>query len=186
MDEITREDLIKVIERLKLKKMHSKSVSKLHGYLSNTYKHAIAEGICNRNIAEDVKPLLPNGSKTTRRAALSKEQVPEFLRKLDVYGGRYETIIALRLLIWTATRPKETFAAIWDEFDLDEGLWVIPVERMKQKRMHQIPLQTQAVIALRELKLITGHGAYLFPNMQTPNTLMCENTLNLAIKRPRV
>jgi integrase len=54
---------------------------------------------------------------------------------------------------------------------------------MKQKRMHPIPLQTQAVIALRELKLITGHSAYLFPNMQTPSTHMSENTLNFAIQK---
>lgn len=183
IEEITRNELISIIERLKLKNMHSKSVSKLHSYISNTFRHAIAEGICTRNIAEDVKPLLPTNSTVKHRAALRKDQLPEFLKKLEAYGGRYETIIALKLLIWTGTRPQETFAAKWEEFDLDKGLWTIPIHRMKKRRIHTITLQTQAIKALRELNKISGHSFYLFPNQQTPNTHMSENTLNIAIQK---
>jgi integrase len=183
MNDITRHDLINLTDRLKIKRLHSASVAKIHGYLTATFKHAIASGIIERNLAEDIRPLLPTGSPVKNRAALGKDQLPEFLAKLDKYQGRYETIIALKLLMWTATRPQETYAARWCEFDLDKGLWTPTIERMKKRRLHIIPLQTQAISALRELHRVTGHGAYLFPNQTKPDTHMSMNTLNFAIQK---
>ena len=38
---------------------------------------------------------------------------------------------ALELLILTATRTSETILARWEEFDVEQGTWTIPAERMK-------------------------------------------------------
>jgi integrase len=56
---------------------------------------------------------------------------------------REETSIsarALALLTLTATRTSETLEATWDEIDVDEGVWIIPSERMKGDKEHRVPL----------------------------------------------
>lgn len=53
--------------------------------------------------------------------------------------------------------------ARWNEIDLDKACWTIPSERMKLRQEHRIPLPKQALTMLKELKLVTGRGEYLFP-----------------------
>ena len=60
-----------------------------------------------------------------------------------------QTARALCFLILTAVRSGEVRGMVWDEVDLDAGLWVIPKERMKAKREHRVPLSRQAVELLR-------------------------------------
>lgn len=46
------------------------------------------------------------------------------------------------------------------EFDLDSATWNIPRSKMKMKVNHLVPLSTQAVAILTELKNVTGRGRY--------------------------
>ena len=57
---------------------------------------------------------------------------------------------ALRLTIYTAVRSNETRFAVWPEFDLDNGIWSIPAERMKAGEAHIVPLPASAVAILRK------------------------------------
>ena len=57
---------------------------------------------------------------------------------------------ALRLTIYTAVRSNETRFAVWPEFDLDNGIWSIPAERMKAGEAHIVPLPASAVTILRK------------------------------------
>jgi integrase len=182
VDLITHDQLIAVIDRMKIKGIHSKSFAKVHAYIVAVYRIAIAKRICDRNLAEDVRPLLPTGSKVVPRACLGEADLPDFMAKLAAYSGKFETKIALRLLLMTATRPQETYAARWSEFDLDAALWTIPIERMKLRRLHVVPLASQVVADLRLLYEVSGFTGFLFPNQQGSGH-MSENTLNLAIKK---
>ena len=38
---------------------------------------------------------------------------------------------------------------VWDEVDLDAGLWIVPADRMKAKKEHRVPLSRQALELLR-------------------------------------
>ncbi len=105
-----------------------------------------------------------------RMAALGWKDMPEFLRQLDDMRGQFPTIAAVRLLILTGARPGEVTRAKWSEFDLDRALWTLPIERMKKRRMHIVPLAQQAVDLLRALHPITGHHDYLFPSQRQKHT----------------
>jgi integrase len=88
--------------------------------------------------------------------------------------------IALELLKLTFVRPGNIVAAEWSEFDLDdEMMWTIPFKKLKQRafregikelkgKSHYVPLSRQAVALLRNLQVLTGQGAYLFPNAENP------------------
>ncbi|MFX5068921.1 tyrosine-type recombinase/integrase, partial [Acinetobacter baumannii] len=60
--------------------------------------------------------------------------------------------MGLQLLAMLFCRPTELREAKWQEFDLEQGLWNIPAERMKKRREHVVPLSTQAVAILKELQ----------------------------------
>ena len=61
--------------------------------------------------------------------------------------------------------------------------WRIPAERMKMGEEHIVPLCTQALELLLELKTLTGGQRWLFPNYRRPKTFMSSTTLNRALER---
>ena len=99
---------------------------------------------------------------------LQPNEIPKFFRALDKFPGYFPTKGAIRLLWLTLVRPKEVLEARWDEFDLEEGLWVIPAERMKMGQPHRVPLPTQAVEVLESIKAVTGRFDHLVPNRSDP------------------
>lgn len=121
--------------------------------------------------------------KVEHRKPLSREQIADFAKALDEYGGYRTTVIALRLMLLTFVRTVELRKAEWSEFDLDRAEWRIPAERMKMREAHIVPLSKQAVELLRELHTHTGGRAILFPNYRDPKECMTATTLNRALER---
>lgn len=109
--------------------------------------------------AGNLSHLLSKPSKITKvkhHAALDWKELPAFLdqlRKREGAGAR-----ALEFSILTAARSGEVRLATWDEIDLEEALWTVPGERMKNERDHRVPLNGPAVALLR----IVEGGDYLF------------------------
>jgi integrase len=73
--------------------------------------------------------------------------------------------------------------AEWSEFNFDTAEWRIPAERMKMREQHIVPLSTQAIAILNELKPLTGNGRYVFPGARTNGRPMSENTVNAGLRR---
>lgn len=78
----------------------------------------------------------------------------------------------------------------WLELDLIAPMWAIPSEKMKRKkseklnaRPHLVPLPTQAVSALLDLKPLTGRSRYVFPAVGDSKRPMSENTIRCALRR---
>lgn len=109
--------------------------------------------------------LLPKSSKMKRtvpRAALDYRKMHGFIVKLRAQKGLAAR--ALELQILCATRPGEAIRARWDEFDLAEGVWTIPPERMKAGVAHRVPLSGQACRLLGELPRVSDD--FLFPGLR--------------------
>lgn len=97
--------------------------------------------------------------KVKHLAALHYNDVGAFvteIRKMDTMSAK-----AIELQILTATRPGEIVGARWDEFDLDNKVWMIPAERMKANKSHEVPLVGRAVQMLKEIPHISE---FVFPN----------------------
>jgi integrase len=105
-------------------------------------------------------------------ARVSAQELPDLLRKIEVYQGAM-----------TFVRTSELIGARWEEFDLDAGRWDIPAERMKMKTPHIVPLSKQAVTLLRALHTSTGAKAVLFPGERDPKKPMSNNTILKALER---
>jgi integrase len=112
-------------------------------------------------------------------------RIGELLRAIEGYSGHVVTAHALKLAPFLFVRPGELRHAEWSEFDMEghEPHWRIPGEKMKMGEQHVVPLSKQAVALLRELKLVTGQGKYVFPSVRTRSRPMSENTVNAALRR---
>lgn len=146
------------------------------------FRYAIAIGKAERDVAADLKGAIKT-RKSTNRAHLSENELPEFFHKLATYDGESLTALALEFIILTFVRTKELRGATWDEFDIENALWRIPADRMKMDRPHMVPLSRQALEVLGAIKKISGHREHVFPNSRTPSKPMSENTMLYAMYR---
>lgn len=70
---------------------------------------------------------------------------------------------AVRLLLLTGARRNEVLSATWDQFDLNRGYWTKPAASVKQKRLHRVPLSSQALDLLRDMRSGAQSDQFLFP-----------------------
>ncbi|CAG9203785.1 Phage integrase [Burkholderia vietnamiensis] len=115
--------------------------------------------------------LLPKRSrvqKVEHHPALPYADIPDFMNELRAAEGTAAR--ALEFLILTATRTNETIGATWQEFDLDEGVWVVPAGRMKMRKEHRVPLSARA-IALVKAQQKLKRGDYVFPGARDKKPL---------------
>jgi integrase len=97
--------------------------------------------------------------------------------------GLSNTHAALRLAPHVLVRLGELRHAEWTEFDLTKNVWTIPAEKTKMRVAHRVPLTRQVLSILEGLREISGNRRYLFPAQGKRDRPMCENTINLALRR---
>ena len=71
----------------------------------------------------------------------------------------------------------------WGELDLNRAKWVIPAERTKMRRPHEVPLSRQALEIIESMRPITGIADYVFPAFHSRTKPISENTVNQALRR---
>ena len=150
--------------------------------ISSVFRYSIQTGRATYNPAADMKGALKT-RKVEHRAAISRAELPDFLKKLNAYAGDPITKLALKLIVLTFVRTGELRGARWEEFDLDQREWRIPAERMKMRSPHIVPLSPQALAVVEELKPLTGHFDLLFPSQRDQGKPISENTLLYALYR---
>ena len=95
---------------------------------------------------------------------LDVTELSAFMDALKAYPGYFSNKAALQLMLLTMARTSEIIGATWEEFDLENEVWVIPAERMKMRELHRVPLPIQAIELLGRLHAITGNSKFLFPS----------------------
>lgn len=148
-------------------------------------RYAVAHGMAERNPTADIKASDALKSvQTVNNARVEARELPELMHKINGYEGHPLTRIALQLLAHTFVRTRELIEARWDEFDLDAKEWRIPAKRMKMRTAHIVPLSSQVLTLLAELKAITGSKSpMLFPSQQGRGKGMSNNTMLYALYR---
>lgn len=156
-------------------------VKRIRTMCRDIYDYAKVTGRIDYNPLEGLHKFLESGKKENM-AHVDEKELPSLLRAIDNYPTP-DIRIGLKLLTMLFCRPSELREAQWHEFDLDEGLWNIPEERMKKRREHIIPLPTQAVHLLNELKSVRGESEYLFPSRSNPNKPKSDTVFIMALRR---
>ncbi len=117
-------------------------------------------------------------AKVVHHAALDYRQIGDFMKRLRAAEGIGAR--ALEFAILTAARSGEVRGATWAEIDLDEGVWVVPGERMKAGKEHRVALSAAAVDLLRALPRLDDCDL-VFPGAK--RRPLSDATLGAVLKR---
>lgn len=180
--EVSAHELLKALRRFE-RKGHFESAIRARSFSGRVFRYAVATLRAQHNPADILRGALTTPTVKHHAALLEPAKVGELLRAIDGYGGRVETRIALQLAPHVYLRPGELRKAEWSEIDFDAAVWRVPAERTKMRRPHAVPLSTQVLTLLRELRAMDNLGNYLFPANSTFLKPICENTLNVALRR---
>lgn len=159
------------------------SVAKLiRQWSSAIFCYAVATLRADADPAAALKRAVPR-KKAVHHKPLLLNQLIELNQAIDTYSGTRPIAIALKLLMLLFVRTAELRKACWHEFDFERSEWRIPAEKMKAGMAHIVPLSTQAMALLQELRHFTGNHELLFPNVRDPHKPISPTTLNRALER---
>lgn len=149
---------------------------------SQIFRYAIATGRAERDPAPDLRGALKTRS-VVHMKRVSEAELPGLMRSIEAYDGDHQTRLALQLMSLTFVRTSELRFAEWAEIDTKKKEWKIPAEKMKMRAPHIVPLSTQALEVIAQLREVNGAGQYLFPSRSSPKKPMSENTILYALYR---
>lgn len=148
------------------------------------FQYGIIYGVCDRNPASDIDSAAALKSEPVQhQARVSPLELPQLLRDIDAYEGDAVTRLALQFMTLTFVRTTEMIQARWGEIDEAKAEWRIPAERMKMRDPHIVPLSTQALAVLAELREITGHRDFVFYSPRGKTGHISNNTMLYALYR---
>mgnify|MGYP003362424264 FL=1 len=173
--------LLNVLRRMESRGATEKA-KKVRQRCSEVFRYAIVTGRAEYNPAADLTSAM-SGHESKHYPFLTVEELPDFFKALSSYTGSPLVVLAARLLILTGVRTGELRGAFWSEFDLEKAVWEIPAERMKMKRPHLVPLSTQALEIVQQLKVMSGQYPLVFPGRNDPCKTMSEASINQVFKR---
>jgi integrase len=158
------------------------STHRVNQICGQVFRFAVASGMIERDVTADLKGAL-KVIKTKHYAAITEPRdVSQLMRAIYAYKGHPYAVAALKLSALLFVRPGELRSAEWAHIDIETAEWRIPAEKMKMRVDHIVPLSTQALAVLGDLKPMTGHGKYVLPSIRTDERCMSENTVNAALR----
>lgn len=123
--------------------------------LSGFFTWAMGEGLVGANPVSDTNLAAANGP---RERVLEDDELAAIWSALPNNG--YGAVV--KLLALTGCRREEIGGLRWAEVDLDRSLIILPPERTKNGKEHEISLSSTGLEILRERKLSAGAREYVF------------------------
>lgn len=177
--DITAPDVLSVLRRIESRGALDTS----HRALQNcgqVFRYAVATGRATRDPCGDLRGALPPSKHVHFASITEPDRVAELLRAIEGFRGTFIVQCALRLAPMFFVRPGELRKALWVDFDLEKAEWRYLVTKTKTE--HLVPLATQAVAILKELRELTGMRANVFPG-RDPHKPMSGAAVNAALRR---
>lgn len=155
---------------------------RLRSTISRVFRLAVAAGLAETDPTFALRGAVARPTTQPRAAITELAGLHKLRNAVESYDGQPSTRTALLLLALLASRPGELRHARWDEFDLNEGIWYVPAERMKMRRPHRVPLAPQAVAIIKEHRELGCALGLVFPSLRGGGRPMSENTMNAALR----
>jgi len=179
---LTPQDFLNVVseaERLG----HNETAHKIMHLCSQVMRYARITGLVQYDTAGGLTAALTSVQRTHYAAITEPKEIGILLRDIDAYEGYTPVYYFLKILPYVFTRPSELRLARWEEFDFDKALWKIPSTRMKMRREHTVPLSSQVIRLLNELRTYTGGGELLFPSPRANSAAITDAAPMAALRR---
>ena len=180
---ITRQDLLSILRKLEEQAKHE-TVKKLIQACSQIFEYAVNEGLIESNPTFRLGRVL-HSPQVTHRHCIPAAEFPKLLEKISQTAPAqyFQTYAAITLLMHTFVRTVELIEATWDEFNLEDKMWVIPAARMKMRNEHRVPLSNQVVTILKELKKRFPNSKWVLPSPNGHQKHVSNNIVLNYLKR---
>lgn len=196
--DIKRLDLLEVLAKIERRGALT-TAEKCRTWLYQMFRYALVKvpGL-EQSPASDLDVVAVPKPPVVHNPFLRMGELPELLQNLRQYRGKLQTQLGIRLLILTGVRTGELRLATPEQFDLDNGLWIIPPEVVKQLQVEMrkdrklptdippyiVPLSVQAQEIVRYLlEQRRPAQKHLLTHRSELSERISENTLNSALRR---
>ena len=178
ISEITKQDVIANLRKLESKGIHE-TCYRVRQKLEAIFEYAEIEEHCIGNPAKNLQKIFTK-PQPKNHASLPISELPVFLKKIVDDSGTFPTTkLAMMFMIHVFVRTNSLRHAMWNDFNLecDEPIWIVPDYDMKNGLELHVPLSSQSVKILEDMKLFSGPDGFVFPQVRNPQKAMSENTL---------
>lgn len=179
---ITAGELNSILEKLIVEK--PMVAKKVKDYVSVVLKWCIGKDFITVSPMDQASVFLPKiVASGKHRVALPYTEVNALLEKLGSCNVTFFTKLSLEFLILTAARSNEVRGAKWSEINFDTRLWTIPMERMKARVAHVVPLSDRAIEILeaaRDMQEKTSPSMLIFPS--AAGVVLADSRLSKLVK----
>jgi len=185
IDEITRLDIVTILEALKDKGL-DETARRVKQKLNQIFMYAVTHEYTPHNIIADIdtKSILGKKKKKSYPAFTKEKDIKGLLLAIDEYqGNNYYTRMALKVLPYLFVRSFNIRHMEWKEINFKTKEWTIPANKMKMKKEFILPLPQQVITLLNELKENKLSDKYVFPSPIYKDRPLSENTLTTALRR---
>ena len=145
---ITSSDLVSVLHEIQ-DEGHIETAHIVRQLCGQMFRYAIAAGYIKYDPSYALRGALTKVTVKNWPRITVPELVGQLMRDISGKVQSPTMRIMLQMHAYTFVRPGEIRRAEWAEFDFEHMEWSIPAEKMKMRRLH-------------DLKIMTGHGRYLF------------------------
>ena len=187
--DIRRTDIINILEKIQNRGI-IETAHRLLSLMNKIYMYAVTKEYIEHNIisAIDKKAVLIPNKKDTHLPALTElKDIKQLLIDINSIGEKLRsdisTIFIFKIIPYVFVRSDNIRLMCWENIDLENGVWVIPKEKMKMKVDFVCPLPTQAIYILKQIEPFSRHRSkFVFPspykNDRGVSGATLSNTLN--------
>ncbi|PZP40269.1 MAG: integrase [Pseudomonas fluorescens] len=182
---VTTKEVINLLQDVE-KRGVGELARRLKQTMGEVFRYGIIHEFCTTNPADNFKSRDVLKKVAVKHfASIESNEIPTLLKKLNQNEAclRPLTRLATKMLMLTFVRPGELIKAEWEQFDLEHKQWLIPAANMKMRKPHLVPLSSQVIQILEEVKLYSRHQVYVFPSQHDPKKHMSDNTIRQALNR---
>ncbi len=183
---ITPSQILEVC-RLYERQGKTESAKRMRSKASQVFRYAIALGLCQFNVADQISGILKVGKIKHRAAITDGQQLGQLLRNINKNVGRGDIAIdyAVKILPHVFVRPGELRAAKWIDIDFENRRWGYTPQKTKNQTalQHIVPLSNQVLEMFKELYQITGYSEYCFVSMRNSSQTISDSTINKRLKQ---
>lgn len=182
IESIASQDVLNFIRKIESRKRFDLA-HRLFRDLHSIMQYAGSTGLIEINPTDAVKgALMPHV--VANQKTIQKEDLPHMLSLLvtSKFPEGKAINYAFILLTLTFVRAQELMGAKWEEFNIEERIWTIPLERMKMRKSHTVYLSDQALLVIDKIKAENFHTEYLFYNKEKFSVIKNERLINSLYK----
>ena len=156
LDEITPDRIISLLDKKAIKQSRPTMANRIRGRLHTIFEFAVDRRVLKSNPVTGIKQRKEGETKRSR--FYSEDE----LRKLwDAFNKVDEPARSVvKMLLLTGQRSTETKHMRWQDIRVD--VWIIPASLSKSNREHEVPLSSQAMKVIEQIRPLTSRSEYVF------------------------